>query len=195
MDLRQAFLLRYVPLQEFHIPFFYEKVPEDNLRLQPVNGVNPIVWCLWHVARTEDIGLNRMATDGKQVFDEGGWQEKLKLPFRHFGIGMTEDEVARLASTIDIRLLHQYAKQVGNRTVVIVENLVPSSLDAIVSDEYVTRVLKDEGAVKPENFKRSFEAYQGNAKGWFLMHMGMTHTYIHVGEMNTVASLMGIHRI
>ena len=195
MDLKQAFLLRYAPIREFHIPFFYKDLPEVKLRSRPVTGVNPIAWCLWHVARTEDIGLNRMVTDGKQVFDEGGWMEKLKLPIRHYGIGMTEDEVLNVAATIDIHLLQEYARQVGERTLEIVDKLDPCSLDAIVTDEYIIRVLKEEGAVKPERIKGSLEAYQGNPKGWFLMHMGMTHTYIHIGEMNTVASLMGFHRI
>ncbi len=195
MDLKQAFLLRYTALREFHIPFFYNEIPEDKLRSRPMKEVNPIAWCLWHVARTEDIGINRMVTDGKQVFDEGGWMDKLQLPYRHFGIGMTAVEVAGVAVTIDIHLLQEYATKVGERTLQVVDKLDSASLDAIVSDDFILQVLKEEGAVKPEKVKASLAAYQGNPKGWFLMHMGMTHTYIHVGEMNTIASLMGIHRI
>jgi len=195
MDLKQAFLLRYTAIREFHIPFFYKEIPEEKLRSQPSKEVNPIIWCLWHIARTEDIGINRMATDGKQVFDDGGWMDKLKPPYRHFGIGMTAAEVAGMAATIDIQLLREYATRVGERTFEIVDKLDPACLDAIVSEDHILQVLKEEGAVKPEKVKDSLAAYQGNPRGWFLMHMGMTHTYIHIGEMNTIASLMGFHRI
>ena len=195
MDLKQAFLLRYTALREFHIPFFYKEIPEDKLRSRPVKEVNPIAWCLWHITRTEDIGLNRMVIDGRQVFDDGGWLDKLKIPYRHFGIGMTAVEVAGVAATIDIHLLEEDSRQVGERTMEIVNKLDSASLDAIVTDDHILQVLKEEGAVKPEKVMDSLAAYKGNPKGWFLMHMGMTHTYIHIGEMNTIASLMGIHRI
>jgi hypothetical protein len=195
MDLKQAFLLRYTALREFHIPFFYKEIPEDKLRSRPVKEVNPIAWCLWHITRTEDIGLNRMVTNSSQVFDDGSWMDRLKLPYRHFGIGMTAAEVAGVAATIDIHLLEEYSTQVGERSVEIVNRLDPVSLDAIVTDDYILQVLKEEGAVKPEKVMDSLAAYRGNPKGWFLMHMCMTHTYIHIGEMNTIASLMGIYRI
>jgi hypothetical protein len=189
MDLKQAFLLRYNPIIEYHFTYFYNELTEQQLRSRPSEAVNPILWCLWHVARTEDIGINRMATDGRQVFDDGGWQEKLHLNFRHFGIGMTAAEVTSLSETLDIQTLKQYHQAVGERTLDV------STLDAIVTDEHVTQVLTAEGAVKPERLKSAFDAYQGNSKGWFLMHMCLTHTYIHIGEMNTIASLMGINRI
>ncbi len=195
MDVKQAFLLRYNPIHEYHIPFFFNEIPEDKLRALPSPGINPIAWCLWHVARTEDIGVNRMVTDGRQVFDDGNWTERLKIPFRHFGIGMTSREVAGIAGTIDIRLLQDYSKEVAKRTLEIVGKLEIVSLDEIVPDEHILKVLGEEGAVKTERLKDSLGNYQGNSRGWFLMHMGMTHTYIHIGEMNTVASLMGIHRI
>ena len=195
MDLKQAFLLRYNPIMEYHFTYFYNELTEQQLRSRPSEAVNPILWCLWHVARTEDIGINRMATDGKQVFDDGGWQEKLSLKFRHFGIGMTAQEVTALSEALDIQTLKQYHQAVGERTLEVVNKLDAPSLDAIVTDEHVTHVLSAESAVKPERFKSAFEAYQGNSRGWFLMHMGLTHTYIHIGEMNTIASLMGINRI
>lgn len=42
MDLKQAFLLRYIALREFHIPFFFKEISEDKLRSQPMKEVNPI---------------------------------------------------------------------------------------------------------------------------------------------------------
>jgi len=194
MELKQAFLLRYTAIHEFHIPYFYKEIPEKKLRSQPSKEVNPIAWCLWHITRTEDIGLNRMVTNGRQVFDDGVWMDKLKLPFRHFGIGMTAVEVAGIAATIDLHLLEEYSRQVGERTLQIIVKLDPACLDAMVTDDHILQVLKEEGAVRPEKVMDSLLAFQGNPKGWFLMQMGLTHTYTHIGEMNTIASLMGIHR-
>src|SRR5512140_3062700 len=105
-----------------------------------------------------------MVTDGGQVVDYGGWQEKLSFKFRHFGIGMTVQEVTTLSKTLDIQTLKQYHQAVGERTLAVVNKLDVSSLDAIVTDEHVTHVLNAEDAVKPERFKSAFEAYQGNSK-------------------------------
>lgn len=52
-----------------------------------------------------------------------------------------------------------------------------------------------EGAVRDQEASQVIEAYQGTTKGWILMHLGLTHTFQHIGEATTIASLMGIHRV
>jgi hypothetical protein len=42
-----------------------------QLRRCPAPGVNAIAWLLWHMARCEDVGVNRLVSDGRQVLDDG----------------------------------------------------------------------------------------------------------------------------
>ena len=194
MDLKQAFFQRYIPLHEHNLKFFYETLTEAQMRDRPVPYVNPPVWCLWHVARAEDIGVNRLATDGVQVVDENEWLEKIRAPFRHFGIGMNFEEVNFLSMKVDLAALYAYHQAVGKRTVEMLERLDPANLDIIVLENHLTKVLKDEGAVKSESIASTRGSYMNKARGWFLMHLGLTHTYQHLGEVTTTASMLGVQR-
>ncbi len=40
---------------------------------RPVDGVNPIAWIVWHIARGEDIGVSRFVGHRPQLFFEEGW--------------------------------------------------------------------------------------------------------------------------
>jgi hypothetical protein len=194
MDLKQAFLLRYVPIHDHYFKFYYDALTEEQFRQRPAALVNPPAWIFWHAARAEDIGVNRLATKGTQVVDENEWLEKMKVPFRHFGIGMTFEEVNYFAMKVDIHALHAYHQAVGKRTVDLLEKLDIESLDLPVPEDYLMKVLKDEGAVRNDNLAGVRESYLNKTRGWFLMHLGLTHTFQHVGEVTTVASLLGVQR-
>jgi len=66
---------------------------DDQLRLRPGDGVNSIVWLLWHMARTEDVAVNLVVAARAQVLD-GAWARRMRVPRRDMGTGMTSAEVA-----------------------------------------------------------------------------------------------------
>jgi DinB superfamily len=35
------------------------KVTDEQVRSSPIKGVNTIAWLLWHMARAEDLAVNR----------------------------------------------------------------------------------------------------------------------------------------
>ena len=76
MDAARFFLLRYEPLHAMITDRLFAGLSEAQLRARP-QGQNSIVWNFWHVARAEDVGINRFAGDRREVFDEGGWESRL----------------------------------------------------------------------------------------------------------------------
>src|SRR5712691_6807522 len=92
MDAAQFFLLRYEPLHAVMTDRLFADLGDAQLRARP-QGQNSIVWMLWHVARAEDIGVNRFAYDRQQVFDEGDWGTRIGAGRRDLGTAMTSDEV------------------------------------------------------------------------------------------------------
>jgi len=94
MDVTQLFRQRYDVLYEFWLGGIWKGVPEDLMRLRPHPRVNSIAWNLWHLTRVEDAGLNRFVVDRSQVLDDGQWRQRLNVPWRHHGSGMTFAEVA-----------------------------------------------------------------------------------------------------
>ena len=194
MNFKQAFSLRHRPAYDYYLQFFYESLSEAQLRNQPSEMANSIAWCLLHIARAEDIGINRLASDGTQVFDEDDWPNRLNVPFRHFGIGMSSNEVAKLSHTINIPALREYHQLVAQCTARVLENYPVVHFDQVVDDERLHKVLVEEGAVRCREVANVFNSYRDMTRGWILMHLGLTHTFQHIGEAMTIASLLGVQR-
>ncbi len=191
MEWIELFLVRYRVLYDFWLGVIWEEVPETMMRQRPHPRVNSIAWNLWHIARVEDSALNRFVSDRNQVLDDGGWMEKMALPLRHNGFAMTFEEVDQLSQQVDLRALRAYANAVRVRTMEIVSGLELHALDEKLSREYVENILIQEGLAGPRA-EGLVENYTGWTKAQCLMNLGLTHSFHHVGEMNVLASLLGL---
>ena len=146
---------------------------------------------MWHLTRGEDAGLNRFVVDRPQVLDDGAWMERMNVPWRHHGSGMTFAEVDDLDQRIDLQALHDYSNAVRQRTREIVSQIDQVDLDDTLSRERARMIVIDEGLAHPSAIDLA-EWYAGWSKGRCLMNFGLTHPYQHVGEMGVIASLLGV---
>ncbi|MEW5828831.1 MAG: DinB family protein [Chloroflexota bacterium] len=191
MNISQLFLERYNVLYKFYIGGLWENVSEDLMRQRPGPRLNSIAWNLWHLTRVEDAGLNRFVVDRPQVFDEGGWMERMNLPWRHQGTEMSFAEVDELNRLIDLKTLRAYSDAVRDRTLEIVQRLDPDNLDAVMEVDRLRLIVLDEGLAHPKA-AGLVENYTGWTKGKCLLHFGLTHSFQHIGEIDVLASLLGI---
>ena len=191
MDFSQLFLQRHDVLYDFLLADVWERVPEDLMRQRPDPRINSIAWILWHLTRGEDAGLNRFVVDRPQILDEGAWLDRMNLPWRHHGSGMTFAEVDDLDQRIDLQALHAYSNAVRQRTREIVSQIDQVDLGDTLSLERTRMIAIDEGLAHPSATDLA-EWYAGWTKGRCLMNFGLTHPYQHVGEMGVIASLLGI---
>ena len=187
----RTFLVRYQVLYDFWLGVIWEEVPEKMMRQRPHPLVNSIAWNLWHIARVEDSALNRFVSDQNQVLDDGGWMEKMALPLRHNGFAMRLEEVDQLRQQVELQALRDYSNAVRERTMEITSGLELHSLDEKLSPEHIELVLFQEGLAGPRA-KGLVENYTGWTNAQCLMNLGLTHSYHHVGEMNVLASLLGL---
>ncbi len=169
-----------------------EPLSEQQMRTLPHESVNSIAWIFWHVARSEDIALNRLASDGSQVFDDESWAIRLNVPHRHFGFAMTMAEVSALSEQIDLAALHAYLDAVCKRTLQVVDALNSTELSLVVSPEYIHKLAYDEGVVDQNAAHYAQIYWHDLTRGNYLMYLGLTHTFVHLGEAQTVRSLLGI---
>ncbi len=190
MDFPQLFLQRYEVLYDFWLEGFWKITPEDLLRQRPHARVNSIAWTMWHLCRAQD-GLNRFVVNRQQVLDEGDWNRKMNLPWRHNGNGMTFAEVDDLGQRVDLGALRGYFEAVHERTLEIVATMDMDILAAVVRRDRIRKVLFDEGWSRSSD-SAAVETYAGWTKGKFLMNHGLTHPFQHVGEMGVIASLLGV---
>jgi hypothetical protein len=190
MDVLQVFLQRYNPLYEFYIGTVWKSITEDLLCQRPYPQVNSIAWNVWHLTRVEDAGLNLFVTTGSQVFDES-WMQRLNIPWRHQGSSMTFPEVDELNQRIDLGALHDYSDAVQARTREIIAQLDPASLDSVMEAERLRTIIFDQGLAHSNP-----DGLIGNYLGWpkskCLMNFALTHPFQHIGEIDVIASLLGI---
>jgi hypothetical protein len=191
MELSQLFFQRYDPLCNFWLPDIWTLVPQDLMTKRPHLRVNSIAWIFWHMVRVEDAGINRFISDRAQVLDEGRWMERMNLPYRHNGNEMTFDEVDELSRQVNLDGLHEYALAVQTRTRETVSRLTMSDMDEVMEEAHLRKILVDEGLAH-NNPEGLIQNYLNWSKGKVLFNFAITHPYQHLGEISTLATLLGV---
>lgn len=135
--------------------------------------------------------MNRFVAERSQILDEGHWMERMKVPWRHHGTEMTFTEVDELNRQIDLTALYDYSRAVQERTRAIVETLEQQDLDVSMEEKRLRQIMVGEGLAhsQAEGFIKN---YLGWCKAKCLMTFGLTHTWQHVGEIEVIASLLGV---
>lgn len=191
MNIATLFLGRYDALYNFYLNGYWEVVPEALLRKRPFPQTNSIAWNIWHITRCEDAGLNRFVANRQQVLDEGDWMEKMNLPLRHHGSNMTLDEVEQLSQQVHLPALRAYSQAVQKRTRAVIAAIDEIDLSTVLEETQVRPIMTTEGLAhsQAEGFIKN---YTGWSKGKCVMTFGLTHSFQHLGEMELLASLLGV---
>jgi len=128
-------------------------------------------------------------TDRPQVLEE--WFERLAVPRRDVGTGMSDAEVDELSARIDLHALRGYWGAVTARTLAAVERFRGSDLEAPVPGERVRSVVLSEGVVAPgAEWLTKFWA-GGRSRAWVLAQTALLHPYGHYFEARVAAGLWG----
>jgi hypothetical protein len=188
MDALQFFWLRY---PQTHDPGRPERrLADAHMRARP-SGLNSVAWLLWHLARCEDVGVNRFVVDGLQVLDEGDWTARMDAPWRHIGTGMTSDEVDDLSARIGIAALWAYWDAVGERTTRVLRDRPSESLGPAVDRPHLRRVVEREGILGPRAawVEEAWAAWP--CRGSYLAQLALAHHWGHLYDMGLVRGLLG----
>jgi hypothetical protein len=191
MEFKEMFLQRYGVLYDFYLEGNWNLIPKELMRQRPHPRVNSIAWIIWHMTRVEDAGLNRFVTDGTQVLDQGDWINAMNLPYRHNGGEMTFAEVDELSQQVNLEGLHEYSRAVQAATRKIVKGIENVNLSDLLTEEHVRKVAVEEGLAFSGQ-EGMIQNYTGWSKGRCLMTYGLTHGFQHLGEIETIATLLGI---
>ena len=163
-------------------------VTDSQMRLRPGKGLNSLAWLLWHMARTEDVNVNVVVTDGRQVWDDG-WARRLNVARTDIGTGMTEDEVDDLSAALDLSAARAYRSAVGRRTREVVAALGERVLEEIVGGADVARA-SAAGAIGPRA-EWLVPFWQNHSRATRLATVCVTHNAIHLGEAQALRSVAG----
>ena len=191
MDAAPFFLLRYQPLHGAMTDRLFADLTDAQLRARP-QSQNSLVWLLWHVARAEDIGINRFADDRSEVFDDEQWAKRIGVSRRDLGTGMTSPEVDDLSARVDIGALRAYWDAVGRRTTEAIRSAGSKEWDDPVPAARIRGIVRDEGDYGPNvNAERVETYYAGMTRGWAVAHFALAHSWGHFYEASVVRGMLG----
>lgn len=160
---------------------------DDLFRWIPENREHSIVWIVWHLSRIEDITMNMLVAERKQVFEEGGWQERIQSPIKHTCNGTGLDVTEALSAAVDLQALRQYRYAVGRVTRQIVSDLKQKDFKRRPAQEQLHRIL-DEGAVLPVGMDVVDYWSRRDVAGLLLMPP-TRHTIVHWNEAKDLLKL------
>jgi hypothetical protein len=163
---------------------------DEQLRLCQHN-LNSIAWILWHIARCEDLAINRIIIEGEQILDTDNFACRLNLSRRDIGTSMSFNEVINLSNQIDINSLRNYITAVATKTQKVMREFPLDQLNQILDPANLRKVLFDEGALNT-NSKWVAGNYSERTKGWFLGHLALTHPRGHLGQIILLRKLIGL---
>ncbi len=129
----------------------------DELAWRPKPCSNSIAFLLWHMARVEDMWINRNILGGKSRYEAEGWYKKFGTPAQDFGLGYDEAKLdAWPVPTIE--LLSAYTVAVREKTLAYLKTVDETKLNepkdfvlnkATVGWALAHLVIRDRRALRP----------------------------------------------
>jgi hypothetical protein len=158
----------------------WQGIIEDTARRIPAGEEHSIAWCIWHIARIEDVVMNVLVDGTDQLLIAGGWLEKLGVSACDTGNAMGMDAVERLSAAVDLQALREYRAAVGRKTRAIVRALPDERFPRKIEPERLRRVA-DERLVAPEAHE-IIEYWAGKTVGGLLAMPPTRHCLVHLNE-------------
>jgi DinB superfamily len=196
MDARDLFLEQHAAVQSAAVAGnkasaaerTFAGLTDEQMRVRPREDLNSLAWLMWHIARAEDIMVNRVLYGRPQVLDDA-WLKRLGISRRDFGIGMTSPEVTELTGRIEVGALREYRDVVGRSTRDLVSGFKAEDWEGQVSPEGVAAAAA-EGAFG-SRAEIMAKVFTGRPRRAVLTGIALFHPSGHMGEAITVRTAGG----
>ncbi len=155
--------------------FLCEGLSEEQLRWQPPDHANNIMFTIWHAFRAEDGWVNRLA-QRDTVLDSEGWRERLRVP-EDFpsGDALNREHIAAL--NLDPAALLDYGDAVCRSVQVYLDGLSEAEAEEQVPIPILERV---------------FGRFGSGTRLDSVTYISMGHLCAHLGEVQYIKGLMGL---
>ena len=102
----------------------------DELTRRVLPGVNPLGFIVWHMARSQDWGVNTAIRNVPELITRNPWRDS-KVAIAGIGTGFDADEADDVARRVDLASLLAYSDAVHADSVAWLETQDESMLDEI----------------------------------------------------------------
>lgn len=152
---------------------------EANARKIPKGELHSILWIVWHITRIEDVTMNLLLADTRQVLERGNRSDRLGTARLDTGNELARREIASISATIDFDELLAYRLAVGKQTEHIVARIKPEEWSKRPEPARVERLVT-EGAVPPGSGLLRY--WGGHPKSNLLLMPATRHPFVHWNE-------------
>ncbi len=105
-----------------------KKLSQDELAWRTKPHSNSIAFLMWHLARVEDLWINRILKGGKEIYEAEGWYKKYKTEIQDNGAFFDEAKL-KAWPVPTLKLLKEYAAAVRQTTLAYLKTLNEKDLD------------------------------------------------------------------
>ena len=120
----------------------WKSLDTKDFSIMPTIKDVTIAWNIWHITRIEDLTINILLNESNQIFNKE-WKKKLNVEFTDTGNAMIDDEIMELSRNINIDVLKEYRKAVGNQSQNILSKLVFEDMKRKVESKNIEKILKE----------------------------------------------------
>lgn len=125
----------------------WEGMQINEFAVMPTQKDETIAWGIWHITRIEDLTINILVDESKQVLNDK-WLMRLNTKTTDTGNAMNEDEIMDFSKGINIDALKAYRIAVGQKTQKILSSLKAEDLKRKVRYQQLTRILNEHGVLE-----------------------------------------------
>ncbi|MGH7263365.1 MAG: DinB family protein [Candidatus Rokuibacteriota bacterium] len=190
MDGREWLLADHRELRGFFERGVLRGLSPDQLRERPGEVGNSIAWCVWHLARAEDVVINTILRQEPQLLVREDWGPRMRVADLRVGTGFEAAEVEALSRAIDLEALDAYWQAVRQATAAWLPGVPPAELDAVLD---VRTRLDAIAPIAPPAAREGLIRFWSNRPAAFLVRFPLIHHgYLHIGEMLAIRGRLGV---
>jgi len=174
-----------------------ESLTPELLTGRVAPAANPVGFLLWHMARSQDWGVNTALRGVDEVARRPPWAGSPLLRTLGMGTGFGPEQVDRIAAELDLEALLGYADAVHAEVLAWLSSIDESALDEVPDvaahtarfPEYQLRAFVEEMDSGPEHDDAVGRA--GGLPAWLLLtSVSVTHLHRHLGEIDLTLGVL-----
>lgn len=160
----------------------WENLSEPILRTAVNEKGRTILYGLWHSARIEDMTMNILVNKKEQVYFLNRYRKKINAGIDHTGNSLSNNEIIKMSSQIDIEYLSKYRVEVGRSSQKIINLLNFKDLKRKVNNEDIEQ-LRSTGSVDDVPSGNWLLDFWGNKNVHGILFMPASrHLIVHLRE-------------
>ncbi len=125
-------ILRSLEQSQGYLTRALDGLTQEEAAWSPTAECNSIAFILWHMTRVEDLFVNRVIRREKELYEAGGWQEKLGTPVKAYQYTVEELQAWEAPKLEDLR---NYANAVREKTLAFLKSIPAEKLSEVPRPE------------------------------------------------------------